>query len=263
MNQPDRADKNKVGAGSEQQEEETQIYRLDLEGIDPEIVQEITAALDTLLRQYPETRQTLRTVAWAIPDNPFDEQRYIQATYFFAANPQGGLKVNKSKWGSPTDTRASKLEVGKYAVEGFFYPGCNTIKSLIDHEFGHLVYYHLLTITNVKLTIQGQEVSIADIVRAWSKRTYPDAELLSGYAKGKPGVEAFPEAFTSSLNTPKEEQNIHTLVQAQLLNNIFAILRGKLDANTAAANIEELLATYTIPIKINASGLRLGNSSQS
>lgn len=133
--------------------------------------------------------------------------------------PEGKLRnhigLNPKWFGDPARFEAS---LKQSAANGFHPAACDTIESVISHEFGHQVeaYYRRpsggLPAGVTVLDATGNHDSLGAVretFREWWA-THNATESLSGYAARRPKLEGFAEAFAQRKHAPRATWDIHT-----------------------------------------------------
>ena len=129
------------------------------------------------------------------------------------------IGLNPAYYGNPPRILAS---VQTYARSGWFPKGCDTVESLVTHEFGHLVdsLFQSQRMTAFREIVKTDGFGfVAETFQLWAKSNKA-RKSLSGYAVNDPkqiDVEGWAEGFRAIYHTPKKDWPVFVRRQAALL----------------------------------------------
>lgn len=209
----------------------------DTAGLVPEVRRRVFARFDELAAEYPEATERLRyvgtgeredrlvgAVGGRAPTRDFYDNANSPTVYAFVENRKGryfGFGQRFQQEAAPLDT------IVKYdSFTGFHPQGTETFESVIDHEFGHLLYFEM------------RRRMGRDERREFDRRLEEmGIEGISSYARFSP-EEAFAEAFAAMRNPPRYEGRPRPLLLTGRFQPYFEDVLGGLRID-AAAEAEE------------------------
>lgn len=195
---------------------QTDIIKLP-ETIDNNIKSEIERSYDTLVSEIPKARDAIKGIEAVDTDFTVDGKKIFESANAIASSYNGRVYLNKSKLELGADAvrndLASDVRIGNHPL------GCDTIKSAIDHEVGHIIYDHLKQLQQYALTDdavfdtkKGWGLgTVGGTIKEWEKANIKMAPP-SDYAKrsrdkNKETNEMWAEGFASLRNTPPDKQS--------------------------------------------------------
>lgn len=177
--------------------------RFDLDGVAVENAREALPQLDKLAREYPEVAQRLKYVGTHMGDGsplgqyPWEGNVYAHAGYTHKhpglPNSEYYLGLNPEWWGDPVKF---SFALSRDVSVGWHPKGCDSVASMLTHEFGHLWDYATKGAEDkamLKYVGMGGEGQVSATWHYWLK-THKARASLSRYATTK-GAEGVAEAF--------------------------------------------------------------------
>ena len=169
--------------------------------------------------QHPNGRWSRSTWghSWAADDT--DRMSRTGGQWLDPRTPEGKLRNQiglSPKWFG--DPAAFETSLKRAAANGFHPAGCDTMESVISHEFGHQIeaYYHLKSgwlpegVSVLPATGSNDYVGLVrQTFRDWWA-SHSATESLSGYAARRPQIEGFAEAYAQRSHAPRATWDIHT-----------------------------------------------------
>lgn len=182
----------------------------ELSAFDARAANDIAAALDRLLRQYPGVWDRIRAIGDHVPISkahlPGRSNRMGPNTWGDARPMPAVIRLNRNRMGH--GKYESFLEVAERSVAIGFHPeGTGSVTGVVDHEFGHMVFYAAQHKAGRQTVLQAVDRLLDIYVSEAKEAVGPQfsagitrgtvvRDALSRYA-GKNFDELFAEAFSA------------------------------------------------------------------
>ena len=182
----------------------------DFEGAHIDTINPSLKQFDTLAKEYPEVASKL-TYVGTLQGGEFagrDAWKNAGGAYAFASADGSMIGLNPTFYSDPAGFKLElKTGTALEARAGRWHPqGCDTVESVLSHEFGHSVFNEAL---------RGDK---GNTVYEWTMKNKATSSL-SRYATTSP-FEGFAEGFSALYHSPKSSHTAYVKRQAALLASL-------------------------------------------
>lgn len=196
---------------------------LDMVGVDARMVRGTVEQYDKLAKQWPEVAKRLEYLGTYRSSKTYKYDWRKSPNAWAHAYMRGDwtgkvIGLNPRWYGNPEEFERA---MRKAAEVGFHPAGCDTVESVLAHEFGHMVDAWLKSQRHKAfldvIPADGFGL-VADTLEMWRIANRP-TKSLSTYALSNP-LEAFAEGFAAIYHTPKGKRPVFVKRLETLLKTI-------------------------------------------